>query len=93
MFKIRIEGLEQLQSHFAEIGAAMKELDGEICRVNVNVADPADVQRAIREMERAVDVKVQRFRGNAAVMKIAAAAKVQFRQQIFQRARESRQKA
>jgi len=46
--------------------------------------DPADVQRAIESIDRAVDVKLSRFQDNPWAAQVGKAVKDGFRQRILQ---------
>ena len=65
----------------------MKWLDGDLATVSV---DPNDPQPAISEMERAIDAKLARYRGNPLVDKIAKASKEHFREVILKRVEEKK---
>lgn len=90
MFNISVEGFDELQRQLDEVSDAIAALDGDICQVKVNPNDPADVERAIAEMENAVDVKISRFRDNPWVNQIADAAKKRFREELLNRVQNAK---
>ena len=81
---VKITGLDKLQKDLAELQCAMASLDGEIAQLRFDPGDPASVQRAIREMETAVDRKTTAYRSNPMVAKIAEGAKDAFRKKILE---------
>lgn len=91
LLDIKITGFEKLSREFNEASEALASVNGEIARLKFNCSDPVDVQRAIGEMERAIDEKVGRHKRNDLVRSLAAKMKEQFRQQILQRASAKRE--
>ncbi len=87
MFRIEIKGLDKLTRQLKEAERALQELDGEIGTVKFDPTNPTDVQRAIREIERKVDTKLSRFRGNPLVQTVAQGAKKTFREYILKQQR------
>ena len=81
---VKISGLDKLQKELAELQRAMVSLDGEVATLRFDPDDPASVQRAIREMESAVDRKTAPYRRNPLVAKIAKGAKDAFRKKILE---------
>ena len=90
MGNFKIKGLGELQKTLEEAKRAAESLGGEIAKLKVNPDNP---QAAISEMERAVDAKLSRYRGNPVVEQLAAAAKKQGRDAILKRAEEAKRKA
>lgn len=88
MFEIK--GLEKLMRQLDELQRAMADLDGDIATVKFNPHDQRDVERAIREMERAIDAKVAPYQHNPTVRNIATAAKQNFRERLLKRAADAR---
>lgn len=87
---IEITGLDKLQRDLEELQRALKSLDGEIVKLDVNPADPASVQKAIQQMEKAVDGKVSAYGNNAIVLNITKEAKSLYRDQILKLANDKR---
>jgi hypothetical protein len=85
MFK----GLDALTRQLDEASKAAAALDGTITTLNFNPADPGSVNAAIRDMERAVEAKVSRYRNNPLVADIVKQTKAHFRDVITQKAREA----
>jgi hypothetical protein len=88
--KIEVKGLDKLARDLDEIQRALATLDGTIGTLKFNTHDRQDVERAIRQMEHEIDVKVGAYRSNAMVEKIAMQAKQHFRQPIRERAEAAR---
>jgi hypothetical protein len=83
-----ISGLDALSRQFDELGKAAKALDGDIATVNFDPGDPASIRAAVREMERAIDSKVSRWRTNPLVADLARQTKTSMRDAIQRRARQ-----
>jgi hypothetical protein len=80
---VKITGFDNLQKELAELSSALASLDGEIAQLRFT-RDPASVQRAIDEMEAAVDRKAAAYIHNPMVAKIAEASKEAFRKKILE---------
>lgn len=80
-----IKGLDVFTRQVEESGKAADALDGTITTLNFDPSDPNSVSEAIRDMERAVDAKVSRYRNNPLVADIVKQTKTQFRDAIRQK--------
>lgn len=87
---MKITGLDKLTRQLDEASKAAGALDGDLATVNFDPNDPVSVQTAVRAMERAVDQKVSRWRGNPLVDDMANKTKAAMRDSINKRAREAR---
>lgn len=87
---MKVQGLDKLTRQLDEAGKAAKLLDGDLMTVNFDPSDPASVKEAIRQMERTVDQKVARYRGNSIVDDMVRKTKAAMRDGIEKRAREAR---
>ncbi len=81
---VKITGFDTLQKELAELQRAMASLDGEVAQLHFTPGDPASVQRAIEEMEAAVDRKAASYSSNPTVVKIAEGSKEAFRKRILE---------
>ncbi len=90
---MEIKGLDNLQKELQEAQKALKALDGQIGSIRCDADDLQDVQRAIREMEQMVNAKVSRYRNNAVVQEVVAAAKKAYREEILKRVEQEKRKA
>lgn len=90
MIGFEIQGLNDLQQQLDEAQEAFAELDGEIATISFNAADPASVDAAILDMQRAIDAKMARFDGNEMVESAVGEVKANFRDQILAQAAEAR---
>ena len=88
---VRIQGLDKLTRQLDEAGKAAEALDGDLTTVNFDPSNAASVSEAVRQMERAVDQKVSRWRGNPLVEELAKTTKAAMRKQINIKAREAQQ--
>jgi hypothetical protein len=79
---VKITRGDKFQKELAELSSAMASLDGEVAQLRFTPSDPASVQRAIEEMEAAVDRKAAAYSSNPMVVKIAEASKEAFRKKI-----------
>lgn len=86
-----IKGLHVLTRQLDEVEKAAAAPDGTITTLKFDPSDLDSVQDAIREMERAVDQKVSRYRNNPLVDDIVKATKASFRNAIRAKARRAAQ--
>jgi Zn-dependent M16 (insulinase) family peptidase len=86
MFDIRVTGLDQL-SQLPEIFPALKHIQFRLLR---DSSGEIDMESSMREMEQAVDRKLQQFSHNPLAKQVGDWAKQQFRQQILKQASEAR---
>jgi hypothetical protein len=87
---IKITGLDQMTRQLEDAERALRALDGTITTLEYDPGDPTSVQKAIREMESAIDTKVSPYPGNPLVSKIASGLKERYRKAILRRAAERR---
>ena len=87
---IKITGLDKLQRELQDAQRAFQSLDGTIATLNFDPDDPASIQRAIRQMESAIDGKTVPYRNNAMVMQVAGDMKDAYRKAIHEKVREAR---
>jgi peptidoglycan hydrolase-like protein with peptidoglycan-binding domain len=64
---IKLAGFSQARQRIQEIQSALQQLNGTITEIQFDRNDPASVQRAIRQMEEAVDRKIAPYRDNSTV--------------------------
>jgi hypothetical protein len=83
-------GSNDLSKRLEEAQKAAKELDGLLGTIKFNAADSRDVDRAIKDMERAIDSKASRYRSNQLVKDITDKMKAQFREEILKMARDAK---
>ena len=83
---IKITGLDKLQRELKDAQRAFQSLDGTIATLSFDADDPASVQRAVRQMESAIDNKIGPYRNNAMVMQIANSMKETYRKAIKDKA-------
>ena len=86
-----MQGLDKLTRQLDEAGKAAKALDGDLTTVNFDPSSAASVKEAVRQMERAIDQKVSRWRGNPLVDELVKKTKAAMQEQIKAKAREARQ--
>ncbi len=87
MIRFEIKGLDKLEKELDQMQKAVSALDGKICTIQFDAEDPADVNRAIREMEAAVDKKLAPYRHSQFAKQVGDATKQRFREVINDRAR------
>jgi hypothetical protein len=89
---IKVTGLDQFQRTLQEAGEAFKALDGQIATLRFSPDDPASIDRAIHEMEAAIDSKAAPYSDNSFVQPIVEQLKEKYRTAILERAAEARLK-
>lgn len=72
---IKITGLDNLQRQLEEAQRGLEALKGTLATLKFDPADASSVQRAIRDMEQAVDNKIASYRNNPLVAKLAQKSK------------------
>lgn len=87
---MKITGLDALQRQFRELERALRDLDGEIANVRFDPEDPSSIERAIQQLNDAVDEKVRPYGRNEMVQSIAEELKENGRAQILERAAAAR---
>jgi len=85
-----MSGFDELTKRLDEAQKAAKELDGVLGTIKFNPADSRDVDRAIKDMERAVDSKASRYHRNQLVKEIADKLKDHFREEILKIASQAK---
>jgi hypothetical protein len=88
----KITGLDKLQNELEEASRAFEALDGEITTLRFDPTEPSSVERAIAEMERAVDSKLAPYQGNTIIATTAVQLKTKYRDHILERAVAARAK-
>jgi len=83
MFDVKITGLTELQRDLEDAQRAIASLGGTIAEVKVNPDDPASVEKALREMEAAIDRIVAPHGNNKLVATVVKAAKEEYRKRIL----------
>ncbi len=92
MFDIKITGLDRLQRQLEEAGRAFQALDGDVATLSFNPDDPASIDRAIHDMEAAVDSKAAPYSGNSLVESVVEQLKENYRSALLERAAAARLK-
>ncbi len=88
MMNLSVSGFDRLQRELEDAQRALASLDGTISTLRFDPTNAASVQRAIQQMETAIDAKVASYANNAIVAPLVQAAKEQYRAQILTRTRE-----
>jgi len=86
----KFKGLDQLTKKIEALSAFAKELDGDIAKVSFDPDDPGSIDRAIAEVEVAIDAKAASYGSNDWVEKIVVQVKENFRARILERAAAAR---
>ena len=87
---IKITGFDKLQRELSDAQRALAELNGTIAELKFDPTDSTSVDAAVREMERAVDAKGARYRGNAIIDPLATKSKEAFARAIRNKAAAAR---
>lgn len=88
--KFSVTGLDNLTKELDEVAKAVASLDGTITTVKFDPSDPVSVDRAIRDMESAVDRKAARYRSNPLVANLAKELKATYAKALRDRALRER---
>jgi hypothetical protein len=86
---IKLDGMSEVTRN---IEALKRALDGAVEKASFDPRNPQNVDRAIREMEQKVDMKMAPYILSPGVREIAASLKEEYRRAILQKAEEARSK-
>ncbi len=84
---IKLTGLSEVTRNMETLKRA---LDGAVEKASCDPANPKDVERAIREIEMKVDLKMAPYLTSPGVREIASNLKAEYRKAILQKAEEAR---
>ncbi len=84
---IRLNGMSDVTRNME---ALKRALDGAVEKASLEPANPGDVDRAIREIEMKVDMKLAPYMTSPGVGEIASTLKAEYRKAILQKAEEAR---
>ncbi|MCX8476747.1 MAG: hypothetical protein MT490_13190 [Sphingomonas sp.] len=87
---MKITGLDKLQRTLSDASKVLGSMDGTIAQLRFNPNDPASVEEAVREMERAIDAKTAGYSSNPLIRNVAAQMKVTYAAAIRAKADQSR---
>jgi hypothetical protein len=85
-----IKGLDALIRKIKELEQAVAALDGDIAQLRFDPEDPQSIDRAIQQMEAAIDERVGDYQNNDMVQGIVETLKEQARNAILERAAAAR---
>jgi hypothetical protein len=86
---IKLNGMSEVTRNIEQLKEA---LDGAFAGLSFDPLNPQDVERAIREIEQKVDLKMASYISTPGVPEIAAGLKEEYRKAIYQKAEEARSK-
>lgn len=89
---LKIEGLDKLTRELRAAEEAMASINGELGSVQFDSKDAGSIERAIIEVETMIDEKLSSYAGNSLVSQMGDAIKENLREQIIERAAQSRAK-
>ncbi len=87
---IKLTGMSEVTRNLEQL---KKALDGEIAGLRFDPLNRQDVERAIRQIQLKVDMKLAPYASSPGVQEIAAGLKQEVRKAILQRADEARKKS
>ena len=87
---MKITGLDALSRTLRELESAASSLDGEIAQVSFDPNDPQSIERAIQEVNSAIDEKIRGYGDNKTVANLVEALKESYRNGILDRAASAR---
>lgn len=85
----KLTGLSELTRNLEQL---KKALDGAVAKVSFDPFNRQDVERAIREVQQKVDLKMAPYVLSPGVREIAAGLKEEYRKALLRRAEEARKK-
>lgn len=86
----KLTGLSEVTRNLEQL---KKALDGAVAKVSFDPFNRQDVERAIREVEQKVDLKMAPYASSPGVREIAAGLKMEYRKALLQKAEEARRKS
>ncbi len=86
----KLTGLSEVTRNLEQL---KKALDGAVAKVVFDPLNRQDVERAIREVEQKVDLKMAPYVSTPGVREIAAGLKEEYGKAVLQKAEEARKKS
>jgi len=86
----KLTGLSEVTRNLDQL---KKALDGAVAKVAFDPHNRQDVERAIREVEQKVDLKMAPYSSSPGVREIASGLKQEYRKALLQKAEEARRKS
>jgi hypothetical protein len=86
----KLTGMSEVTRNLEQL---KKALDGAVAKVSFDPLNSQDVERAIREVEQKVDLKMAPYVSTPGVPEIAAGLKKEYRKALLQKAEEARRKS
>ena len=86
---IKLTGMTEVTRNME---ALKRALDGAVEKASCDPANPGDVERAIRDIEMKVDLKLAPWMTSPGVGEIASSLKAEYRKAILQKAEAARKK-
>ncbi len=87
---IRLDGMSEVTRNME---ALKRALDGAVEKASLEPGDREAVERAIREIEMKVDMKMAPYMTSPGVREIASGLKAEYRKAILQKAEQARKKS
>ncbi len=87
---IKLTGMSEVTRNME---ALKRALDGAVEKASFEPHKPGDVERAIREIEMKVDLKLAPYMTSPGVREIASQLKAEYRKAILQKADDARKKS
>ena len=84
---VNVNGFDELERNCEELQELIRSLEGEVTTVRVDPAEPQSIERAVQQMEQAVDRKLIDYQHNPLIAEFLERAKARFREQILMRSR------
>jgi hypothetical protein len=84
------KGLNALIYKMEQLQKAVAALDGDLAKVRFDPHDPGSIERAIQQMETAIDERIGEYHNNEMVQRLADELKERGRSAILERAAAAR---
>ena len=83
---MKITGFDAISRNLRALEEAVAGLDGEIAQISFDPNDPQSIEQAIRDVNSAIDQRIQGHDGNEVVSNITDSLKETYRAAILERA-------
>lgn len=80
---MKIEGFDELNEQLEQLQKVADDLDGLELSLSLDTEDPSSIQNAIREMEAAIDAKIDRYSSNELVRNLGEELKEKYRAELL----------
>jgi len=87
---VKIHGLDKLSRELGEFSKAIADLEGDITEVRFDPNDPVSIEQAVKQMEAAIDARIEPYSQNSMVTSLVSEMKERYREAILEKATQAR---